>query len=700
MGGGYGGGQGYGYGGGGGGGGGTLLLRRFRAAVGSPGTARRRGAEDPYGEDNILVQAGSGRKGRRRGGLGIVGPGSTSGASGRGGTGSAAAALLLLLLVVVGAVLGLLPSRQSMGEPPTPLLSSSSSSSSSSSPATSSLTFRPDPVPGSALDRAIRSYRSHRAPVVRDGDGGPSSPSSSTSSSTSSSPSSSWMAMDDPLHPGPVLVLLDLADDGEGEDDGRGLADPGGSHFRPLLDLAARMQEELEGGDWASTAPAPGADAASSSSSSSSSSGGAARFLVRSYHTVHRDGLPHVALAGYGTRDGRSVLMEVGYTVPPGEGERREEYGMAVAGTVRDYLRRGGTLPPGVTAVVTGLPLLAQDLRTAAAAAGEGRKKGGGLDLGTNLGPGSGALRAYRLLSERFGPGILSPYRIVFARTGGDDDEEEEEEEHDHRGRPRPVDTDPGFAAMHRVVSALAQEVDPAVETPEEVSEEERETLAGWAAVNLDSVPQRIEDGRMKEHLDEVMDELYGPAAGGRDKAGLGPRSPRPPARTQYNGISVLRNNQVPYPLYLGARICRERQHHHCDLELLHHFTELTDSLTSPDRTSTSVTATLGVDPFSADGVAWLVAARAKIAELEAAGSLSGYRVSILGGAALEYDALLAAGEREQQRRQHQGGAGSIPAPARTARYLIGSAAAVLGAAALLALARRSTGRAFDLKRN
>ena len=623
-----------------------------------------------------------------------MGLGSTSGASGRGGTGSAAAALVLLLLVVVGAVLGLLPSRQSMGEPPTPLLSSSS-------PATSSLTFRPDPVPGSALDRAIRSYRSHRAPVVRDGDGGPSFPSSSTSSS--SSPSSSWMAMDDPLHPGPVLVLLDLADDGEGEDDGRGLADPGGSHYRPLLDLAARMQEELEGGDWGA-ATAPGADAASASSSSSSS-GGAARFLVRSYHTVHRDGLPHVALAGYGTRDGRSVLMEVGYTVPPGEGERREEYGMAVAGTVRDYLRRGGTLPPGVTAVVTGLPLLAQDLRTAAAAAGEGRKKGGGLDLGTNLGPGSGALRAYRLLSERFGPGVLSPYRIVFARTGGDD----EEEEHDHRGRPRPIDTDPGFAAMHRVVSALAQEVDPAVETPEEVSEEERETLAGWAAVNLDSVPQRIEDGRMKEHLDEVMDELYGPAAGGRDGEGpgpgppgpgLGPRSPRPPARTQYNGISVLRNNQVPYPLYLGARICRERQHHHCDLELLHHFTELTDSLTSPDRTSTSVTATLGVDPFSADGVAWLVAARAKIAELEAAGSLSGYRVSILGGAALEYDALLAAGEREQQRRQHQGGAGSIPAPARTARYLIGSAAAVLGAAALLALARRSTGRAFDLKRN
>ena len=112
--------------------------------------------------------------------------------------------------------------------------------------------------------------------------------------------------------------------------------------------------------------------------------------------------------------------MEVGYTVPPGEGERREEYGMAVAGTVRDYLRRGGDATPGRDGGGYGpAPSGSGPADAAAAAAGEGRKKGGGLDLGTNLGPGSGALRAYRLLSERFGPGILSPYRIVFARTGG-----------------------------------------------------------------------------------------------------------------------------------------------------------------------------------------------------------------------------------------------------------------------------------------
>ena len=167
----------------------------------------------------------------------------------------------------------------------------------------------------------------------------------------------------------------------------------------------------------------------------------------------------------------------------------------------------------------------------------------------------------------------------------------------------------------------------------------------------------------MAEHLAEVMDELYGAspdadvAAHGEGSEG-GRRDSKPLARTVYNGIPILRNNQVPYPLYLGARICREKQHHHCNLELLHYFTAMRDVMTSKDRMTTYVSATLGVDPFSKYGLAWLMAARMKIREMERNGDLDGYRVHIVGGAALEYDAWFSSQKAEYPRN---GGGGEEP---------------------------------------
>ena len=167
----------------------------------------------------------------------------------------------------------------------------------------------------------------------------------------------------------------------------------------------------------------------------------------------------------------------------------------------------------------------------------------------------------------------------------------------DHSDDQKSIDTDPGFRLMHKVMAEFAL-VDLENETREEEVEEEMETIAGLAAVNLDSIPQRIEDGHMAEHLSEVMDELYGPspvadmADHGEGSEG-GRRDSKPLARTVYNGIPILRNNQVPYPLYLGARICREKQHHHCNLELLHYFTAMRDFMTSKDRMTTYVSANL-----------------------------------------------------------------------------------------------------------
>jgi len=550
-------------------------------------------------EENILVQTRVGFGGRKRG--------RKSGALGGSYRNSAGLAAVCL----IGAGVWYLSQSGRVGD--------ARSRSNVSVPSTQkpTFTFRPDPVEGTPSADAIDLYRQAYL---------------TTGEADADLP---YIYLDDPLNPGSIFVVLDLVEDIV-DDETRdrnprnNLTHRDSSLFGTMDDFDKGLRKHL-----LEKFPTPDED-----------DGPAQMIDVTSYYSVLADGLPHIAGSHYATPDGYTALVEIKFTVPGKDAQSRDgidSYSRHVVRTVESFVHEN--LPPQVEAQFTGLPLFRMDLHLTNGQPRSGSPFLVGASLDDLLPPSSPSLDAYHHLASRFGYGIISPYKIVF----------------DHSDDHKSIDTDPGFRLMHKVMAEFAQ-VDLENETREEEIEEQMETIAGLAAVNLDSIPQRIEDGHMAEHLSELMDELYGPSlvADVVDDGGGegGRRDSKPLARTIYNGIPILRNNQVPYPLYLGARICREKQHHHCNLELLHYFTAMRDVMMSKDRMTTYVSATLGVDPFSKYGLAWLMAARMKIREMERNGDLDGYRVNIVGGAALEYDAWFSSQTADSPR---SGGGGEEP---------------------------------------
>ena len=552
-------------------------------------------------EENILVQTTKGgfggrKRGRRSGGTSAVGGG---------GYRNSSAGLAAVCLVGAAALTGVwfLSSsgtesrdRRNANTSISSPSSSAAATAAAAAPRKSIFTFRPDPVEGTPSADAIDLYRQAYG---------------TTGEADIDLP---YIGMDDPMNPGSIFVVLDLVEDVVGEN---GERSPSNTLVHPDSPLFGGMDSFDKGLRQHLKEKFPTA--------TNEDDGPAQMIDVTSYYSVLAEGLPHIAGSQFATPDGYTTLTEVKFAVPGKDAQSHDDidsYSRHVVRTIESFVHEN--LPRQVKAQFTGLPLFRMDLRSADGQSG--RPSLVGASLGDILPHSSPSLDAYHHLASRFGHGVISPYKIVF----------------DHSDDEKSIDTDPGFRLMHKVMVEFAQ-VDLENETREEEAEEEMETIAGLAAVNLDSIPQRIEDGQMAEHLTEVMDELYGPSpiadSTGRGGEGVGRRDSKPLARTVYNGIPILRNNQVPYPLYLGARICREKQHHHCNLELLHHFTAMRDVMTSSDRMTTYVLATLGVDPFSKYGLAWLMAARMKIREMERNGDLDGYRVNIVGGAALEYDA-------------------------------------------------------------
>ena len=541
-------------------------------------------------EENILVQTTKGGFGGRKRGR-------------SGGYRNSSAGLAAVCLVGAAALTGVWflsssgkESARDRRNTNASISSPSSTSAAAAAPRKSIFTFRPDPVEGTPSADAIDLYRQAYG---------------TTGEADIDLP---YIGMEDPMNPGSIFVVLDLVEDVVGEN---GERSPSNTLVHPDSPLFGGMDSFDKGLRQHLMEKFPTA--------TNEDDGPAQMIDVTSYYSVLAEGLPHIAGSQFATPDGYTTLTEVKFAVPGKDAQSHDDidsYSRRVVRTIESFVHEN--LPRQVEAQFTGLPLFRMDLRSADGQSGRPSLMGASLD--DILPRSSPSLDAYHHLASRFGYGVISPYKIVF----------------DHSDDEKSIDTDPGFRLMHKVMVEFAQ-VDLENETREEEAEEEMETIAGLAAVNLDSIPQRIEDGHMAEHLTEVMDELYGPSPIAdsieRGGEGVGRRDSKPLARTVYNGIPILRNNQVPYPLYLGARICREKQHHHCNLELLHHFTAMRDVMTSSDRMTTYVLATLGVDPFSKYGLAWLMAARMKIREMERNGDLDGYRVNIVGGAALEYDA-------------------------------------------------------------
>ena len=184
-----------------------------------------------------------------------------------------------------------------------------------------------------------------------------------------------------------------------------------------------------------------------------------------------------------------------------------------------------------------------------------------------------------RDLGSKFGKGTLSPYRLIF----------------DGRNAQKEIDTEEGFEVMHSVIDAFI----------------------------------RHDLNRSDDNFGDTTAHMYFP---------FGPsQSPEGVNRTLYSGIAHVRGINVPHALFASAKICAEDLAS-CPVENLRALVALDKRMTSEDRFTTFLTATLSVDPFSDQGIDWLLAARGTIKMLEGEGVLKNYTVAIEGGAGIEYD--------------------------------------------------------------
>ena len=191
-------------------------------------------------------------------------------------------------------------------------------------------------------------------------------------------------------------------------------------------------------------------------------------------------------------------------------------------------------------------------------------------------------------LGGKFGPGTLSPYRIIF----------------DGRKADKEIDTEEAFEVMHTVVSSLINY---------DMNHSNADELLDVTSLDF---PSRF----------HVPVGLEGQYLEGRN-------------RTSYNGIAHVRGFNVPHAVFASAKVCT-RSLAECPIENLRALSALDDKLTATDRQTTYMTATLAANPFSGEGISWLLAARDTIQTLENGDKLRNYTVAVQGGAAVEYDVV------------------------------------------------------------
>eukprot|EP00549_Striatella_unipunctata_P026576 CAMPEP_0118705488 /NCGR_PEP_ID=MMETSP0800-20121206/19895_1 /TAXON_ID=210618 ORGANISM="Striatella unipunctata, Strain CCMP2910" /NCGR_SAMPLE_ID=MMETSP0800 /ASSEMBLY_ACC=CAM_ASM_000638 /LENGTH=372 /DNA_ID=CAMNT_0006607647 /DNA_START=180 /DNA_END=1298 /DNA_ORIENTATION=- len=108
---------------------------------------------------------------------------------------------------------------------------------------------------------------------------------------------------------------------------------------------------------------------------------------------------------------------------------------------------------------------------------------------------------------------------------------------------------------------------------------------------------------------------------------------------TDYSGIATLDGIRISHSEFISSKTCALIKPH-CPLPTLHILDFVDKLCTSTDRMTTFITATLGVDPFTDEGIGWLLSARDAIAKMEQKGELRGYQVFIDGNAGTGYDAV------------------------------------------------------------
>ena len=220
------------------------------------------------------------------------------------------------------------------------------------------------------------------------------------------------------------------------------------------------------------------------------------------------------------------------------------------------------------------------------------------IDLRLLLPEGCPSLKTYDVLGERFGPGTLGPYRLVF----------------DGRDEGKRVDTEEAFNVMHSVIMEF---VDYDMRWKDRTNNESGGN--GTDPSILTTLP------------DDAISSARALLWGRQNRSDV----------TTYTGIATVMGFAIPRPIFEAARVCAELSSpNNCPVEVLHALATIDNEVTSSDRMTTFISAVLPCDPFSDEGIDWLLAARERLSRIEDEGSLKGLRVALDGGAGIEYDSV------------------------------------------------------------
>jgi len=237
----------------------------------------------------------------------------------------------------------------------------------------------------------------------------------------------------------------------------------------------------------------------------------------------------------------------------------------------------------------------------------------------------SPSVQTLERLGETFGTGRLAPYRILF----------------DSHAANFTMTSAKGFEIMHKVLNQLI-----AIDDGDDDSDLLMDTAVipevdVWTNAWMETISsfsqseKEIDRTNHTEQEQRHQELLLTRNSSKKNKFNL--KQKPHSSTTQYNGIAMVKNVQIPHEVYAAAKLCALVEKPYCAIETLHTLQYVDQAATSHDHYATYVVASfVEKNAFSEEGLAWLKAARATIDS----SSLAGVQVHIAGSAAIASDAV------------------------------------------------------------
>ena len=219
------------------------------------------------------------------------------------------------------------------------------------------------------------------------------------------------------------------------------------------------------------------------------------------------------------------------------------------------------------------------------------RVKASGISFDLILPRDAPSMKAYKLLGSLGGPGRLSPFRLLFDGTR----------------TSSIIVSEPGFTAMHQVVSELLK-----LEKPSN----RREGLDHLTNFTSDMMPEP--DVLASVVFQETDD------------------------RVKFSGVSVVNNKPISYASYKATKLCAENSYFLCPFENFRALDYVDKIVTSQNETATFLNVELQYSPFSKEGIEWLESARRVLRKLSEDRRFADYDLYLEGPSAIAHDAVTA----------------------------------------------------------